>query len=170
MDLLLDLVSRRPLRTGKHGQPECDIFCDGHMPEQRVMLEHESHATVIDPLIRYLVAMQENPSMVGPFQSRQNSKQSGLAATGGAEERDEFTCLYVKTYVIQNGERAESFRDMIDLNTHDGLPGCGFQAGSCADREGADFRSMTVFTTSVTIANKVRSEATAKAPTALYSL
>ena len=54
MDLLLDLVRRRPLRTGKHAQPECDILCDGHMPEQRVMLEHESYATVGDPLIRYL--------------------------------------------------------------------------------------------------------------------
>src|ERR1700704_812268 len=59
---------------------------------------------------------------------------------------------------------------MIDLNTHDGLPGWAFHAGSCADRDGADFRSMTVFTMSVTMANRVRSEATANAPTALYSL
>src|SRR6185295_5516050 len=76
----------------------------------------------------------------------------------------------MKAHVIQNGERAESFGDVIDLNTHDGLPGWAFHAGSWVDRDGADFRSMTVFTMSVTIANNVRSEATANAPTALYSL
>ena len=102
---------------GKHAQPECDILCDGHMPEQRVMLEHESHVTVGDPPIRYLVAMQENSSMVGPLQSRQNSEQGGLAATGGAEERDEFSGLCMKAHVIQDGERAESFGDTI-------RPGC----------------------------------------------
>ena len=134
------------------------------------MLKHESHATVGDLPIRDLVAMQENFPLVGPFQSRQNSEQGGLAATGWTEERDEFSCLHVKAHVIQNGERAEPFGDVIDLNTQDGFPGCGLQTGSCADREGADFRSTTVFTTSVTMANRVRSEANAKAPTALYSL
>src|SRR5262245_51247623 len=140
------------------------------MAKQCIVLEDESHAAVGDLPIRDLIAMQENFPLVGPFQSCQDSEQGGLAATGGAEERDEFSCLYVKTHVIQNGERAESFGDVIDLNAQDELPGCGFQSGLCIDREGADFRSMIVFTMSVTMANKVRSEATANAPTALYSL
>src|SRR6266513_2273295 len=59
---------------------------------------------------------------------------------------------------------------MIDLNTQDGLPGCVLHTGSCADRDEAVFRSIIVFAMSVTIAKKVRSEATANAPTALYSL
>ena len=99
------------------------------------MLEDESHATVGDLSIRDLVTMEEYFPFVGPFQSRQDSEQGGLAATGGAEERDELSCLYVKTHVIQNGERAESFGDMIDLNAHEELPACGLQTGSCVDGE-----------------------------------
>src|ERR1043165_10067744 len=100
------------------------------MPKQCVMLENESHAAVGDLPVCALVAVQKNFPLVGSFQAGQNSEQSGFAATGGAEERDEFSCLHVKAHVIQNGERAESFGDVVDLNTHDGLPGCGLQAGS----------------------------------------
>ena len=108
--------------------------------------------------------------MVGSLQSRQDSQQGGLAATGGAEERNELSRLCMQAHVIQDGEVAESFGDVIDLDTHDGLPGWALNTGSCADRDEAVFRSIIVFAMSVTMANKVRSEATAKAPTALYSL
>src|SRR6267378_214919 len=140
------------------------------MPKQRIMLEHESYATVGDTLIRHLDAMQENSSLVGPLQSGQDSQQGSLSATGGAEERNEFSRLCMQAHVIEDGEGAKSFGDMIDLDTHDGLPGCVLHAGSCADRDEAVFRSIIVFAMSVTMANKVRSEATANAPTALYSL
>ena len=158
------------MRLGKHAQPERDILCNGHMAKQRIMLEHESYAPVGDTLIRHLDIMKENSSLVGPLQSGQDSQQGRLAATGGPEERNEFSRLCMQAHVIQDGEVAESFGDMIDLDTHDGLPGCVLHTGSCADRDEAVFRSIMVFAMSVTMANKVRSEATAKAPTALYSL
>src|SRR5512145_1962343 len=134
------------------------------------MLEHESHSAVGDALIRDLGAMQENSSLVRPLQPGQYSEQGGLAATGGAKEGDEFSCLCVQTHVIQDCERTEPLRDVIDLDAHAGFPGCVLHTGSCVDCDGAVFRSIIVFTTSVTRANRVRSEATANAPTALYSL
>jgi len=134
------------------------------------MLEHESNTPVGDTLIRHLDIMKENSSLVRPLQSRKDSQQGCLAASGWAEERNEFSRLCMQAHVIQDGEVAESFRDMVDLNTQDGLPGCVLQTGSCADSEEAVFRSITVFTIRVTMAKKVRSEATANAPTALYSL
>ena len=38
-------------------------------------------------------AVQENSSLVGPLQPCQDSQQGSLAATGGAEERNEFSRL-----------------------------------------------------------------------------
>ena len=59
MDLFFDLFLREPQSTRPDPQTECDIIKHGHVTEKRVMLEHESHAPVLDFTARNIITEEE---------------------------------------------------------------------------------------------------------------
>src|SRR6185437_4672935 len=74
-DPLLYASCRRSQRSRLHRKPKGHILSHGHMPEQRVMLENEPHATFSDSPIRRLRAVQKDTSSIRFFQSGKNSQQ-----------------------------------------------------------------------------------------------
>src|SRR6185437_7906548 len=121
-DPLLYASCRRSQRSRLHRKPKGHILSHGHMPEQRVMLENEPHATFSDSPIRRLRAVQKDTSSIRFFQSGKNSQQRRLATTGRAEEGHEFAFLYMQADIIQHHKCPKALRDMVYLNTHRMLP------------------------------------------------
>jgi hypothetical protein len=90
VNLFADLGFTRPKGTGANPQSKSDIFKDRHMTKQGIVLKHKTHLSVTDMSVGSIFAMKQNLPGVRRLQSSDNAQQCGLAATGGAQQRDQF--------------------------------------------------------------------------------
>ena len=163
-----DFVFRRPRFFGPDAQAERDVFKHAQVPEQRVMLKGKTGLALARGNLRHVLAVKQDlrlAGIVGKFQAGDDAQQRGLAGTGRAEQRDEFAGLDLEAHVVERGEAAEFFRDVLDFDAHVKMflvPTALFSA--------AFLCSTHVFSASVTSARNVSTDATANAPVKLYSL
>ena len=64
-----------------------------HVREQRVALEHGVHRTLFRRLVGEVLAVEPDAARVGRIEAGDHAQQRGLAAAGGAEQREEFARL-----------------------------------------------------------------------------
>ena len=67
-------------------QAEGDVLAHVHMPEQGVVLEHETHAPGLHAQLRSILAAQQHAAAIGLFQSRNGAQQGGLAGPGRPQQ------------------------------------------------------------------------------------
>ena len=114
-DLRADVRGRRPDGPRANLQAEGDVLRHGHVPEQRVVLEHEPDAPRADGPLGNVLAVEEHPSLAGELQPGDDAQQRGLARAGRAEQGDEFTVVDRHADAPQRGEAAKFFVDVLDL-------------------------------------------------------
>ena len=65
-----DLLLGRPSIARPHAQAERDVLEHGHVPEERVVLEHEADVAVAGALRGRVLAVDEHRSLVGATRGR----------------------------------------------------------------------------------------------------
>ena len=68
-------------------QAEGNVFEDGHVAEQRIVLEHEPHLPVARMRIGRILAVKSHRARIRSLQPGDDPQQRCLSGTGGAEQR-----------------------------------------------------------------------------------
>src|SRR5207253_878255 len=89
-----------------------------HVPEQRVMLENETHLALAHGDRSGVLVMQQHAARLATFQSRNDAQQRRLARARGAEQRHEFAFLDAQVYLVERGIVTEASAHVLDFNTH----------------------------------------------------
>ena len=78
VDLAVDDVARRPDAPRLHAQAEGDVLEDGHVPEQRVVLEHEADAAFLHPPSGDVLFLEADGAAAGvrPLQAGDDPQQA----------------------------------------------------------------------------------------------
>ena len=66
-----------------------DVLRDGHVREERVVLEHRVHVALVRRHALHRAARDADLALVGVFEPREHPKRGGLAASGRSQERQE---------------------------------------------------------------------------------
>jgi hypothetical protein len=120
-DPVADLRLGRPRPARPDPEPEGDILKYVHVPEQGIMLEHETHAALCGVLARHVLALEKHgAALVGvrDFETGHDTEQGGLARAGRTEEGHEFAVVDAEADVPQRGKAAEGLADMRNLDRH----------------------------------------------------
>ena len=128
------------------------------------MLKDEADSALGRTVLRGLLAMKKNRSIIRRFKPRDDPQKCCLSRSRRPKERHQLTTANRQTDVGKRGERAVLLANMLDLDAHD-LTSLSSLCGSTPD-----MTSMTFLSTMVTIAANVSSDAAAKAAVKLYSL
>ena len=70
-------------------EPEGDVLADGHVREERVVLEDHAEAAALGRGGRDVLAVDEDAPRVGRLEAGDQPQHRRLAAAGGTEERDD---------------------------------------------------------------------------------
>src|SRR5581483_4392516 len=70
-------------------EPEPDVLLDREVREQRVVLEHRVHVSLVRRDLGHVDAVEQDLSLVGPLEPGDEPERGGLAASGGREGREE---------------------------------------------------------------------------------
>ena len=70
-------------------QRELDVLADGHVAEQRVVLEHEADAALARRDVRDVAAVQRDAAVIDLGQAGDGAQQRALAAAAGPEQHEE---------------------------------------------------------------------------------
>ena len=121
------------------------------------MLEHEPHPALAGGDIRHVLPVEENPAAagIGEFEARDDPQERGLPGSGRAEKGHELALRDIQVDAVERRVGPEFLPDPVRLDAH-GVPVC--------------LHSTIDLSTSVARARSARRDATAKAPTMLYSL
>ena len=78
-------------RTGRRAdaQAERDVLEHGHVPEERVVLEHEPDAAVAGVALGGVLALEDHRAGVGRLEPGDDAQQRRLARPGRPEQRDQ---------------------------------------------------------------------------------
>ncbi len=165
-DAAADILARGAFAARLDAQAEGDVFEDGHMAEEGVVLEDEADAALAGVERGGVLAVEVDGAAVGGIQPGDDAEEGGFAATGGTEQSDEGAGWDGEGDAVQGLEGAEGLDDVAGFDAH------GVSSGRAAARSHARWarHSTMFFTTRVTSASMAKSEATAKAPAKLYSL
>ena len=110
----------RPRRAGPHFQAEADILGDGHVLEQRVMLEHEADIALLHGLVGSVLVAEIDRAAGRPLQPGDQAKQRRLARAGRPEKRYELARPDVERDLAQGREAVEFLAHIDDANFHAG--------------------------------------------------
>ena len=97
-----------------HPQPEGHVFIDGHVGKDGVVLEHHGQPAVLRLQPQHAAPADAHVAGRGALQPRDDAQKRGLAAAGGAEERDEFPLLHIQRHRLQRIHGAEGFPHPVD--------------------------------------------------------
>ena len=117
LDQLQQLVHPRALvglRRVAHPEPERDVLPDGHVPEQRVVLEHEPEPPLLRRLVRVLLAVDPDAAAVGLFEPGDHPQHRALARAARPEQRRDVAVVRLEADVVHGGERAEALGQVLD--------------------------------------------------------
>ena len=126
-----DVGLGRPAAARHDPQPEGHVFEDGHVVEQRVVLEHEAHAPRLRVGMGGIGAMKEHAATVGLLQPGDDAQKRGLARAGRPQQRHQRAGRNVQRDVVADHGGAEALVQMIDQDAH---VGCGMSATYCQGR------------------------------------
>ena len=107
LDARLDRRTRHPVLM----QAESDVSGDGEMRKQRVALEHHVDGTAVRRNRRKVLAGEQHLPLVGRLEAGEHAQQRGLAAAGGAEQREELAGIDVEAEPIDRGNAGKALRD-----------------------------------------------------------
>ena len=93
-------------------QPEIDIRCDRLVRKQRVVLKDEPDVSLVRRSTADVLPADLDRSERRPLQAGNEAQQRRLAATTGADERDEFAPFHVEGDVAQRIEFVECLGDI----------------------------------------------------------
>ena len=127
------------------------------------MLEDEADPPLADALVGRVGAVEMDRPRVGRLEAGDDAQQRGLARARGPEQRDQLAGVDPQIDLVDRGEGAEAPADVANFDGHDGLvPGRGYDSRRR--------QATRLFSTSVTTASSVSTEATANAAANSYSL
>src|SRR4030095_10649885 len=114
----LDLGLGRARAARLHADPERDVLEYVHVPEQRVVLEHEPDAAIARGPRRDVLVAEPHAAGLGVLEPRDDPRERRLARAGGAEQRHEIAARDVEAHVVEYGECAEVLADAANFNLH----------------------------------------------------
>ncbi len=109
-DATLDLV----LRDAPHPEAVADIACDGEVRKERVALEDDADGSPVHRHRQCVGAVDQNAAAVRPDEAGDTAQKRGLAAAGGAEQRQDFALDRVEGAAVQDRLRAVALDDVPD--------------------------------------------------------
>jgi hypothetical protein len=120
MHPLHDRVALRALAARADGEAKGDVLEHRHVPEQRVVLKHETHLALAGGHVRDVFPVEMNPAAarLGILQPGHDAQERGLARTRGTEQGDELAARHMQIDAVERGEGAKVFADVVDLNAH----------------------------------------------------
>jgi hypothetical protein len=95
-------------------QAERDVLLDGQVGEQRVGLEHGVDGALVGPQVGDVVLADEDAPGGRVLETRRHPQARGLAAPGGAEEREERALGHRQVEVVDGDEVAELLGDPFE--------------------------------------------------------
>ena len=147
-------------------QSEGDVVEHGHVPEQRVMLEHETDLAVAHVGGGGVLLVEKHLAVIRRLQTGDDPQQGGFAAAGWPQQAHQFAGWKIQRDVVEGDEGAKPFGDVLHANAHADTPWDSWPTFSgCRPRH-----STRDLTTKVSNASNASSEATANAAAKLYSL
>src|SRR5690606_15665636 len=99
-----------------YAQAELDVVGDRHVPEQRVVLEHEADAALAGFEIVGADVVDPHLPGIGGFEPRDDPQERALAPAGRAEERDELAFGDGEVDVVDHADRAETLGDTMQAD------------------------------------------------------
>jgi hypothetical protein len=79
------------------------LAADGHVREQRVVLEHHADVALVRRHADDLAVAEQDAAGVGPGEAGQHHQQRRLAGPGRSEQRQELAALDVEADVVERG-------------------------------------------------------------------
>ncbi len=99
-------------------QREFDVLADRHVPEQRIVLEHEADAAIACAHVRDVPAAKADAPVVEIGKSRRDPQQGALAAAAGAQQHEEFPGFDLQRYVVDDRTGGVAFGDLLEMDGH----------------------------------------------------
>src|SRR3546814_13915023 len=69
-----------------HREAECDVFGNGHVPEQRIVLKDETHLPVARGTVGTVLTVEQYLPRIREIQTRDQPQQRGLARAGRPQQ------------------------------------------------------------------------------------
>ena len=106
------------LRLGQFAQLEAegDVVKDVQMGEKGVFLKDGVHAAAVRRHVGDVLVLKEDAALSGHLEAADNAQHGGLAAAGGAEQRDELTLADVKVDIVKHLRVAKTLGHAAKLN------------------------------------------------------
>ena len=104
-------------------QAKADILGDGHVGEQRIVLEHHVDRPAIGGNADHRLAGDGDLALVGLLEPGDQPQRGGLAAARRAEEGMERAARNLEGHRVDRGDLAESLRHTVKAHV-DGAGGC----------------------------------------------
>ncbi len=128
---LADEGARRALAARADFQTEGDVVEDGHVTEERIVLEDESDFSIADaaPCDVLVVKKDRSAVRVGLFKSGDNAQERRLSGAGRAEKGHKLAGVDGQAHVVQGDERSETLIDIFCFDAHGNSSGSFLGAG-----------------------------------------
>jgi hypothetical protein len=92
-----DFAFARATRSGADTQAKRYIFEDSHVFEKCVVLEDKTDLSFSDPLFGDIISVKQDSTfwtLVGHFETRNDSEQCGFARARGPQKSDQFAIVH----------------------------------------------------------------------------
>ena len=112
---LRDALGDLDLGLLQHLEAKAHLPGDGHVREQREVLEHHGDVALPRRIPGRLLAADQDAAVVGLLEAGDAAQRRGLAAARGAEQADELSLLDLERDAVDGGEVAVALPDAAQL-------------------------------------------------------
>src|SRR3712207_6457512 len=95
-------------------QPEGDVLGDRQMGEEGVALEHGVDVAPVRGSARHVLAVEQDMAPTGTLETGDHTQRRGLAASAGAQKREELSRRDVQGYAAHGLEVPESLGEVYE--------------------------------------------------------
>ena len=99
-------------------QRELDVLADGHVAEQRVVLEDEPDVALARVHVGHVAAVQRDAAMVDFGEAGNGAQQRALAAAAGAEQHQELALPDVQRNVVDDRDALVPLGHLVEDDGH----------------------------------------------------
>ena len=89
-----------------------------HVPEQRVVLEHEADAALARADVRNVASVKGNTAVVHAGKAGDGAQQRALAAAAGAEQDEKLAIANIDGNVVDDGEALVPLGNLVEDYRH----------------------------------------------------
>src|SRR5690606_33947250 len=114
-----------------HAEAVGHVLPGRHRREEGVALEHHCRGSRLWWPARHVVPANLDAAGVGRLEASDEAEERGLAATGGAEERDERARQHLQRDAVHRRDGAVALDDLVEL--YAGLGHDQKRVGACPD-------------------------------------